>query len=189
MKKFLLVIALAALAFGAKAQKIELDKVESDGSRFIFCSLESIRSMSDKVVFLVSLNAAQTKDGITLFDIMLEANASKPISVPKSGKLLIKLTDDSVIELQTKIEYTDKIGSVKNASGYVYTNYTIAPSFELTTAQIERICKGVKKIRLETSLEPIDKEFKKDKIGAIVSAEYELLKKALADKKGFSDGF
>lgn len=188
MKKVLLAILFILSSAYTYAQKIDLDKVEN-GERFIICSLENVRSMSDKVVFSVGLSAAQNKDEKVFYSILLSATSTKPITVPKNGKLLIKLQDDSILELTTMIEYSDKIGKVNNVAGYVYTGYTVTPSFGVTPDQIDKIKQGVKKIRLETSLEAIDKEFKKDKIGKVIETEYNLIKGALATKKTFSEGF
>ncbi|WP_321479724.1 hypothetical protein [uncultured Bacteroides sp.] len=187
MKKILFAFMVLS-SMNTFAQKIELDKVEK-GERFIICSLENVRSMSDKVVFKVGLSVGQNKTGNTLYSILLNATAATPLTVPKNGKLLIKLMDDSTLELNTSIEYSDKIGKVNNVGGYVYTAYTITPSFNVTPEQIDKIKQGVKKIRLETSLEPIDKNFKKDKIGKVIEKEYSLIKNALSKKKSFSDGF
>ncbi|MBP1614728.1 MAG: hypothetical protein H6Q13_2176 [Bacteroidetes bacterium] len=187
MKKILFAF-MVLCSMNAFAQKIDLDKAEN-GERFIICSLENIRSMSDKIVFRVGLSAGQNKTGNTLYSMLLSATAATPLTVPKNGKLLIKLMDDSALELNTSIEYSDKIGKVNNVAGYVYTTYTITPSFNITPEQIDKIKQGVKKIRLETSLEPIDKDFKKEKIGKVIETEYSLIKDALSKKKGFSDGF
>ena len=119
----------------------------------------------------------------------MKTTALSPITVPKGGKLLIKLMDDSIIELSTIMEYAGTVRDVHNINGYVYSDYTIFPSFPLSTEQIDQISKGVKKIRLETTLDVVDKEFKKDKIGQIISVEYDLIKSALSQKKSFSDDF
>lgn len=187
MKKILLGILLLH-SISTFAQKIDLDKVEN-GERTIMCSHENVRSMKDKVVFSVSLNAEQNKAGVIYYNLSLKTTAMTPITVPKGGKLLVKLMDDSVIELLTLMEYAGIVRDVHNVNGYVFSDYTIFPTFLVTSEQIEQICNGVKKIRLETKIEPVDKEFKKDKIGAIVSVEYALLKNAFSQKKSFNDDF
>lgn len=191
MKKITFLLVVLFVTLNGYAQKIESDKFDDKGYRYIYCSLESIRSMMDKYVFFVSLNAVQSKndtEDIT-YDIFLRTNANVPLTVPKGGRLLIKLQNDSVIELKTDIEFSDKIGKVQHSNSLVYTNYSITPIFTVSTDQIEKISMGVKKIRLETSLDPIDKEFKKDKMGKILSTEYDLIKSALLKEKSFSDDF
>lgn len=188
MKKILLFTTIISLSSSVFAQKIELDKIDN-GERTIMCSHENVRSMKDKVVFSVALGANQNKSGETIYNLSLKTTASSPITVPKSGKLLIKLMDDSIIELSTLMEYAGTVRDVHNINGYVFSDYTIYPAFILTTEQIEVIKNGVKKIRLETTTGNIDKDFKKDKIGPIISAEYKLLNEALATKKSFSEDF
>mgnify|MGYP000351595801 CR=1 FL=1 len=191
MKKIVILLFALSSALNIFAQKIESDKFDDKGYRYIYCSLESIRSMMDKYVFFVSLNAIQSGSDTEdiIYDIFLRTNANAPLTVPKGGRLLIKLQNDSIIELKTDIEFSDKIGKVQHSNSLVYTNYSITPIFTVTTDQIEKISMGVKKIRLETTLEPIDKEFRKDKMGKILSAEYDLIKSALSQKKSFSDDF
>lgn len=170
------------------AQKIDLDKVEN-GERTIMCSHENVRSMKDKVVFSVALCANQNKAGTVFYNLSLKTAALSPITVPKGGKLLVRLMDDSVIELSTLMEYAGTVRDVHNINGYVFSDYTIFPAFLLTVEQVNQIRKGVKKIRLETTMEAVDKEFKKDKIGAIISTEYNLIQEAISQKKNFNDNF
>lgn len=177
MKKVILLffLALSQLAY---SQKIEFDKVEGD-KRYIFCSHQSIRDFKDQTVLYVALYASQYKDQ-TFYDLSIKAVQQTEITIPKGSELLIKLMDDSIITLTTPMDYSDKIGEVKNVGGYVFTQYTVTPTYSITPEQIELICKGVKKIRIKNLLEPIDKEFKKDKIGKIITKEYKLLQEALA---------
>ena len=60
----------------------------------------------------------------------------------------------------------------------------------ITKEDILKLCGGVKKIRQEVSLgETHDKDYKKDKIGAILTTEVNLLSNALKEKKSIYDGF
>lgn len=188
MKYIILALAMASCTINIFAQKIELNKIEN-GERTIMCSHESVRSMKDKVVFSVALCVNQNKAGENFYNLSLKTTALNPISVSNGGKLLVKLIDGSVLELSTIKEYAGTVRDVHNINGYVFSDYTIFPTFLLTTKQVEQIAKGVKKIRLETTEGPVDKEFKKDKIGEIIATEYSLIKTALTQQKSFSDGF
>ncbi|MFP5142593.1 hypothetical protein ACJEEV_14390 [Bacteroides xylanisolvens] len=188
MKKTVILLFVLSSALNTFAQKIESDKTVN-GERTIICSHENVRSMKDKVVFSVALCLNQSQNGGENYNISLKATSLSPITVPKGGKLLIKLMDDSIIELSTIMEYAGTVRDVHNINGYVYSDYTIFPAFLLTIEQIDQICKGVKKIRLETTTGAVDKDFKKDKIGQVIAVEYDLIKSALSQKKSFSDDF
>lgn len=191
MKKIiLLVCALMLGSVYSYSQSIDSDKTDENGDRRIYCSLEKICGMMDKYMTFVSINAHQKGDNkdYIMYTITLRINATSPLAVPKGGRLLIKLMDDSVMELKTEMEYSDKVGEVRTGS-IVYTAYSIFPSFVVTPEQISMISNGVKKIRLETTLDPIDKEYKKDKMGKIIKAEYALINQALSQAKSFSDDF
>lgn len=145
--------------------------------------------MKDKVVFSVALCVNQNKAGDNIYNLSLKTTSMIPITVPKGGKLLVKLMDDSAIELSTLMEYAGTVRDVHNINGYIFSDYTIFPAFPLTIEEIDKISKGVKKIRLEITGDAADKEFKKDKIGEIISAEYALIQSALSKEKTFSEGF
>ena len=76
----------------------------------------------------------------------------------------------------------------------VFTLYTLDCTLEANEKSkkedILKLCGGVKKIRQEVSLgETHDKDYKKDKIGAILTTEVNLLSNALKEKKSIYDGF
>lgn len=174
MKKLFLSIILCLTSLLTFAQEIEYDK-SANGERSIMCKYESVRSMKDKTVFSVALSAEQNKENITSYFLSLKTTSGTPITVPEGGKLLIKLKDDSVIELKTLMEYAGTVREVHNVNGFVFHDYTIFPAFPINDTQIEKISGGVKKIRLETVDGNRDKEFKKDKIGTVIEAQYELI--------------
>lgn len=180
MKKLFLSTALCLTSLLAFAQEIEYDK-SADGERSIMCKYESVRSMKDKTVFSVALSAEQNKENITSYFLSLKTTSGTPITVPEGGKLLIKLKDDSVIELKTLMEYAGTVREVHNVNGFVFHDYTIFPSFPINDTQIKQISGGVKKIRLETVDGNRDKEFKKDKIGTVIKEQYALIVNKLSE--------
>lgn len=184
MKKLFLSTVLFLTSLLAFAQEIEYNK-SNNGERSIMCKYESIRSMKDKTVFSLALAAEQNKENIISYFLSLKATSGTPITVPKGGKLLIKLNDDIIIELKTLMEYKGTVRDVHNVNGFVFHDYTIFPAFPINETQIEQISKGVKKIRLETIDGNKDKEFKKDKIGSIIKSQYWLLQNTIS--KGISN--
>lgn len=119
MKKLFLSTALCLTSLLAFAQEIEYDK-SANGERSIMCKHESIRSMKDKTVFSVALSAEKNKENITSYFLSLKTTSGAPITVPEGGKLLIKLKDDTVIELKTLMEYA---GTVRELCSIQHVNH------------------------------------------------------------------
>ena len=188
MKKLLLLITCFLYGITSFAQEIEYDKTEN-GERSIMCKYENVRSMKDKTVFSVSLMAEQDKEKNVFYFLSLKTTSNTPITVAKGGTLLIKLNDDSILELHTQMEYAGTIRDIHNINGFVYSDYTINPAFQISKEQISQISEGVKKIRLVTTTDYRDKEFKKDKIGAAIKAQYELIQEKLKENTSITDGF
>lgn len=188
MKKLLLLITCFLSGITSFAQEIEYDKTEN-GERSIMCKYENIRSMKDKTVFSVALMAEQDKEKNIFYFLSLKTTSNTPITVEKGGILLIKLNDDSVLELHTQMEYAGTVRDIHNINGFVYSDYTINPAFQISKEQISQISEGVKKIRLVTTTDYRDKEFKKDKIGAAIKAQYELIQEKLKETTSITDGF
>lgn len=188
MEKLFLSTMLCLISILAFAQEIEYDK-STNGERSIMCKYESVRNMKDKTVFSVALSAEQNKEKRTSYFLSLKTTSGTPITVPKGGKLLIKLNDNTIIELNTLMEYAGTVRDVHNVNGFVFHDYTIFPLFHINDAQIKQISEGVKKIRLETTEGNKDKEFKKDKIGAIIKGQYKLIHNKLKETTNITDGF
>ena len=188
MKKIMLLALASMLTVCSSAQKIVWDKTESDGFRSIATS-KTICSSGEKKDVSISLDAStfpEMKD--TSLYLSFYVQTYSECSVPKGGKLLVKLFDDSVIELSTPISYEDNIGSFY--SGYVVRTFRIYPRYKVSEEQVDKIISfGVKKLRMELFPSNYDKEFTEDKIGKSFSVTYPLIKKALNEKKTFSDGF
>lgn len=188
MKKFLFLLFALSATLGVNAQKIIGDNTK-DGLRYIGTDAQVCRNFKDKLVLSASLSASVFK-GKTTFNFVPNLTYTSPCETPKNGKLLIKLFDDSVIELTTAAGDKQTVRDVHNINGMVYSDYTMRPLYEITEDQLQQIIsKGVKKIRIETSPIIYDNEFKKDKIGKALGDRYELLKQALSATHSFSDGF
>lgn len=178
LKSILFIIICFLCTINSSAQEIEYDKFEN-GERSIMCKYESVRSMKDKIVFSVALSAEQNKEKATSYFLSLKTTSGTPITVSEGSKLLIRLKDNTVIELKTLMEYAGTVRDVHNINGFVFHDYTIYPTFPISVSQIELISNGVKKIRLEATDGNKDKEFKKDKIGIAIKSQYSLIKSKL----------
>ena len=191
MKKLILLILAVSLFNNSFSQKIVVDKVNEHGERFVFCSEKFVTTLKDMTKISVSLHAAQKSDDAPLYSILiriLKVDGS-PFSMPKGSRFLIKLTDDSVIELKSREECPGELKIDRTVNGWVKEIYEATPSFDITKEQLLKVFSGVKKVRFETSLDNIDKEFDKDKIGVLLKKEFDLINEALSKEKDFSSDF
>lgn len=188
MKKPLLLTICFLYGMTSFAQEIKYDKIEN-GERSIMCVYKKIRSLRDRTVFSVALMAEQDKEKNVSYFLSLKATSDIPITVKKGGTLLIKLNDDSILELHTQMEYTGTIRDINNVKGSMYFDFTLNPTFKISKEQISQISGGVKKIRLVTTTGYIDKELKKYKIGAAIKAQYELIQDKFKETTSITDGF
>lgn len=188
MKKPLLLIICFLYGITSFAQEIAYDKIEN-GERSIMCVYKKIRSLRDRTVFSVALMAEQDKEKNVSYFLSLRATSDIPITVKKGGTLLIKLNDDSILELHTQMEYTGTIRDINRVKGSMYFDFTLNPTFQISKEQISQISEGVKKIRLVTTTGYIDKELKKYKIGDAIKAQYELIQEKLKETTSITDGF
>lgn len=188
--KRLLIPALLFAALPISAQKIVIDDVQN-GFRSTSTDNTVCRSTTDKMVLSVGLSSiiSEEKKDTTLY-LDTKISCGKPLEIRKGGLLLLKLSDDSVMELNSVIA---SIGNTKNlhtVSGYTYSDYSVRPSFKITPSQLnDIISKGVKKVRIETSPEFYDKDFKKDKIGEVLATKKTVLLQTISKPKSIRGGF
>jgi hypothetical protein len=87
-------------------------------------------------------------------------------AIPEGGVLLIKTTDDSIIELANQfddLKSRDYEGRV--VPGTVTRTFVNHGSYPITMEQLEALATGVVKIRLQHSGEVVESIYKKDKWG------------------------
>lgn len=174
----------------ASAQKVDYDVTE-DGIRIVTTDLQTCRSMKDKIVLNVGVSAAigiERKD--TILSVLVELTSNTPIKVLKDGLMLIKLQDNTVLQLKSNAEKEDQIGKLSNVNGFTFKTYSITCYFDATREQLEEIAsKGVIKVRIDTKPDMYDKEFKKDQVGKAISARLPLLLDKISKSNSITDGF
>ena len=180
--------------FSVMAQSIESDEVDSEGIRTTLGSLEIVRDFKDKVVFNVGLGATTryvdefdfTK---TFYYIRVKTVSLSPYEIKKGMILLLKTTNDEVIQLKAVEDFDAVIRDIHDGGGFVYSDYSTVAWYPITEDELYKVCQGIKKIRQEHSRATFDKEYKKDKIGNVIKLEYDQIKSALKTKKSITDGF
>jgi len=117
-------------------------------------------------------------------------------SVPKGGALLIRDGQGEVYESTTTSEYDDKIGHIDNTGTFVYTVYTIHPSYVFDFSDLMQLSRdGIQKIRLQTTdgyLETELKEKNRLKAAKIIGEHIATLRKGISssrNSKNIADGF
>ena len=193
------------------AQKIYVDRIETDGRRQVMATTKEY-SVDDKD-FKFCLKVFEGSDRR---DWLLLVSSYAPMSM--ESVLLLKLWNEALLRLnvnnikvdtETKPAYAATIGSMTTTIGSMTATIgsitTIHPSkdvnyyysvYELTPEEIEYMGKyGIKKIRIANGEKDWDKDFKFDSLGAYLSRGYKKILKQLETpikkdkKKNIFDGF
>ena len=185
MKKTLLIVLLALVFKGANAQKVVMDKIESDGSRHILTKYTTIYSKMFTGGAAALYCIANESD--TTFYISLLLNEQKP-EIDKGRKLLVKLSDETILTLENAV----KIGPLDYETRQVYNNieYIVYPMYYVSRDEImQMINTGVVKLRIETDVDNLDRDIKKTKMSDILETSLSNIMNALAVKKDIYSDF
>lgn len=211
MKRFFCISLLLLSASCVFAQKIYVDRIETDGRRQVMATTKEY-SVDDKD-FKFCLKVF---DGSDRRDWLLLVSSYAPMSM--ESVLLLKLWNEAILRLnvnnikvdtETKPAYAVTIGSMTTTIGSrtatIGSITTIHPSkdvnyyysvYELTPEEIEYMGKyGIKKIRIANGEKVWDKDFRFDSLGAYLSRSYKKILKQLETpikkdkKKSLFDGF
>lgn len=193
MRKLVLtLVAIASWAMvSAQTNGIFTDKTNADGSRFIASESVNCRNgMSDRHPMSFSVSRFSLGDRV---EWSLNIDFSDVISfrIPEGGGVLIKLSDDSVIELKQTlpIEETTDIVGVYNNMAKIRT-YTMHGMYAISEDQLTQIANGnVVKIRVERETDTFDTNYKKNKVGEAVAAGYAAVKTASSGSTDLRSGF
>lgn len=193
MKKLIFTILASAFSLLAFSQNAEIivDKINSDGSRFIGTNSINCRAgMTDRhpMEFAVTRYSEGDKSALS---IAVEFPSMHSFKIPKGGLLLIKLGDDSTIELHNTTPTEDTQDIIGKYDTYTkMRTHRMHASYGVNPEQMERIINStVKKIRVETAVETFDIEYKKDKVSSALRAQYLLVVQAAKNKKDLKSDF
>lgn len=99
--------------------------------------------------------------------------------------MALRFGDGDVVQLYTGIDYSDNFGRYNRYSGYVI--YTAFPAYKVDERILEKIAGfGIRKFRIETSYDNIDRELDNDKLKEVaifLGKEYQLLQDAVQNKE------
>lgn len=154
MKKLLFAIIAIIITFSANAQKCDYLKNEVDaftGEKIVITNFVNInKKFTSKHFFAHSFGFS---GGFYFISIKL-TGGGESLFISKGNKLLLKLNDDSILELEASEPQKTEFRSVNGAS-YSF----IVPTYHILKEQLEQIANtGVKLIRMETSENQYDSE-------------------------------
>ena len=193
MKKLISTLCMLAISLTFYGQKIILDKMENDSIRVIESENIMKRKFTDTVIWnygIKSYHNINTNE--TLYMLMINLNATTPITIKKDGKLLIKLFNGEIIELNTfETVYNDV------TLGYSYQRPIVGnigvikrnkitrniATFVVTKEELSKLNEGINKVRVETALGYLQREYKKDDIGMRLFQAYINIKETLENKQ------
>jgi hypothetical protein len=191
MKKNLLLIAsIIGFTLASNAQNVEVDKVESDGTRFIRTEYSSIykKMFSGGSIALCCDYNSQSND--TTYYIIMKLTEQNPPQIDKGRKLLVKLNNGAIITLEnaTKIGPLD-IETWKGA--YNMVEYRVYPMYQVSRLDLLRmINEDVEKIRIETDeAENLDYTIKRSKMSDALYEGLKNIEQALSVKKDIYSDF
>ncbi len=194
MKKAIIALLAIIMPLVALANEpeIKLDKINSDGSRYIICSTSAvINKFSDKIKPRISLGVIQIGDSI-MYNLSFAITDYTDIHIRENSSLLIRLGNGDVIHLKTLSDNRDSVGRYNQYAKL--WEHTIYPKYDISIADLKSmIVNGVTKIRIETAVENIDKDIspkQSQKLVAFLGKEYKLIRDALESKENdITDGF
>ena len=179
-----MVIAIMTVCLNMNAQKLLVDKVESNGDRLMQTKYTTIYSklLSGGAISLICSTSAVD----TLYMISLMLNEGKQ-QIDEGRKLLLKLEDGSILTLVNIKEIG--VGDYEIRTVYHSTEYLTYPAYPVTKDELFRIINGnVVKIRIETNLELLDRTIR-ETISENLSEDYNLINKKLKEKKTIYSDF
>lgn len=186
MKKFILFLLLAVCGISVHANEnyILSDDVTPEGTRMIKSNYGTVYADWGRGA-TGSLGCIKTSSGEVVYLLTICFNEGT-LTMNKGSLLLLKLGDDSTIEL--------KLSNEIGPADYSYqttqygTFYYVYATYEITEAQIQRmIDNGVTKMRVQWTGGNFDRKPKR--LSKHLSNVYPAVKNALNQQKSFYDDF
>ena len=179
-----------------KAQDVVVDKVEENGCRFVITN-KAFSGFQKIYIGMGSyyVKTDQLDSTVYNLDILFRTN-SNSITIAKGRKLLLKLSNETIIILENteQINVGDyEFDVVQLTAGSTLTMYEYLPSYQLTQEQLNQICNDeVVKIRLEYDTDEYtieETKRKKNKFSTAVRTAYDNIQKAYSKQKNIYSDF
>lgn len=169
------------------------DVVSADSFRRIIttertCKIDRKKSRVGCSVYLRSVGTLNEPSQYQLSLYVFVVDNSK-ISIRKDSPILVKLSDGDTLKLKVLSDSEDLFGSTAFFGSFTYTTYSVLGSAAINDDVINKIKKGISKIRIELNQEPVDIVLKEDNISDFIYKNYQLLKKQSKISNSFEKGF
>lgn len=180
MKKFLIVITSVLFSNVAFSQKITKDFIEPEtGARFIVCEKVNCKNFKDGFVGNYGLDYVQKAGEIDWYYFNIYISYNGPFIIEDGYTLLLKNSLDDVIELKCNAGVDARTYELVWIGNMAFHQYNGLVNYGVSPEQIEKISKGIKKVRIQHSTGYFEAEYKKDKIGKVIAEEFSLIQEAL----------
>lgn len=200
MKRLLFLFILCCASLSVYAQKISFDKIYEDNSRGISCTSETCRNFSDRVILSVALGAVTDQESVTKYNVTLLfselASATEDFSIPDNATLLIRTSDDAVIEAKCEKGETDYFGDIIRVGNTLANMKTVSTIAYVSAEDVDHLSTGIVKVRCHLNSSQLNKEyyensFKKAKLADYFKKAKTIIDSALCEKKNgnITDGF
>lgn len=186
-----------ARIWGTRKLKIEADKQEENGNRFISTSLavfaHSNKLLNDKLesFYLSRYSIKNTTEDEAMYRLTFYMTTDTKLRMAEKSRLLVKLSDGEVLTFYL----TKEIGDLENDLQVFGRSswYNSQPSYEMKASDIKKmISGGVTKLRLETILGYIDydqEKYSKWIFSDILKQCYEMILERAQKSNDIYEGF
>ena len=183
-KQLLLLLALlmSVLSISAKGKiKLDVDKVDSDGTRTIWASYFNAYTEWSTAGGMRVGAIEVTVDNMKVYQYVLGMALNEGgVDINEGNKLLLKLENGEVVTLETQV----------NAMYKPTQNYMTYPIYDISEEQLLKLAtNNVIKLRIETSSENLDKTIKGNKVSNGIKESVPVVKAALKEKKDIYSDF
>ena len=134
---------------------VEMNKQTTDGYKYVkssqFIPTGKNSSIDEQTIYGIRLGMSVTQySDSTYYDLNVLVNTVKDHSlyILKNSPLLIKLRDGEILRLYCNDKVEDNIGYVYSAM-YNIVEYSVIANYRIDKKDIEKLQKGISKIRLE----------------------------------------
>lgn len=184
MRKILFILLGVFYVMSSQAQKLFSDNT-NEQFRAIKCTEINLTNTNEELGLSVSLSYMHLFNyDLKTWSLEFITTSKLPKKFSKDSRLLIKLQDNSLIELKLFVESNSYEGF---EVGKIARNILL---YNIKEDDVKALFKGIKKLRFETTIKNIDIELDSEISGDAIRNSYNIIQETINTKpKGFADDF